>query len=195
MFSPIFFFFFLQAKHRTMIILQRCHRRLAGIVGGSLSRNASWPDLALLKYADTNHHLWPEVRTLSILSIHNKHKRKVDLGARTTVHSLLRTENALKHEKLADLQQNRHLGIAAKLVNNASPRVQPYMKLMRIDKPIGETDVYILAVDSVISSQIGCTLDMFPSKFFSQVAGYCSGPADGASPWRLRQVACQTSIC
>ncbi|CAL1689524.1 unnamed protein product [Lasius platythorax] len=33
--------------------------------------------------------------------------------------------------------EKRCLSIAAKLVNNASPKVQPYMKLMRIDKPIG----------------------------------------------------------
>ncbi|EFN67757.1 Para-hydroxybenzoate--polyprenyltransferase, mitochondrial [Camponotus floridanus] len=38
---------------------------------------------------------------------------------------------------LTPLQQKRYLNIAAKLVNNASPKVQPYMKLMRIDKPIG----------------------------------------------------------
>ena len=34
-------------------------------------------------------------------------------------------------------EQKRHIGFAAKFVNNSSPKIQPYMKLMRIDKPIG----------------------------------------------------------
>ncbi|KMQ92574.1 para-hydroxybenzoate-- mitochondrial [Lasius niger] len=56
---------------------------------------------------------------------------------RKITHSLLRTDDALTYVKLALFQQKRCLSIAAKLVNNASPKVQPYMKLMRIDKPIG----------------------------------------------------------
>jgi len=116
-----------------MLILKGCHR-LTGIVG-LLSRNTCFDSL-LLNYAVTNLQPCIEVRTLSVL--HNKHKHKVDLSART-IHSLLRTENTLKHVKLANnLQQKRYLDIAAKLVNNASPQVQPYMRLMRIDKPIGE---------------------------------------------------------
>ncbi|EZA59081.1 hypothetical protein DMN91_008042 [Ooceraea biroi] len=114
-----------------MLILKRCHR-FTGVVG-LLSRSA-WPNHAVLNCPVTNLYSGIEVRTLSIL--HNRHNN-VDLSARTTVHSLLRTENTLKHVKLADFQQSRFLGFAAKLVNNASPKVQPYMKLMRMDKPIG----------------------------------------------------------
>ncbi|XP_043473662.1 4-hydroxybenzoate polyprenyltransferase, mitochondrial [Leptopilina heterotoma] len=33
--------------------------------------------------------------------------------------------------------QKRNMGIAEKFVNNLSPKIQPYMKLMRIEKPIG----------------------------------------------------------
>jgi hypothetical protein len=117
-----------------MLTLKGCYR-LTGIVG-LLSRNTGLDSL-LLNCTVTNLQPYIEV-PLSIL--HNKHKNKVDLSARA-IHSLLRTENTLKHVKLSkNLQQKRYFDIAAKLVNNASPQVQPYMKLMRIDKPIG--DIY-----------------------------------------------------
>jgi hypothetical protein len=34
--------------------------------------------------------------------------------------------------------------LAATFVNNSAPSLQPYMKLMRIDKPIGTNSFYIL---------------------------------------------------
>jgi hypothetical protein len=40
---------------------------------------------------------------------------------------------------------NRRAGtFAATFVNNSSPALQPYMKLMRIDKPIGKNPFEIL---------------------------------------------------
>jgi len=115
-----------------MLTLKGCYR-FTGIVG-LLSRNTCLDSL-LLNYTVRNLQPCIKIPTLSVL--HNKHKHKVDLSARA-IHSLLRTENTLKHIKLSkNLQQKRYFDIAAKLVNNASPQVQPYMKLMRIDKPIG----------------------------------------------------------
>lgn len=35
-------------------------------------------------------------------------------------------------------QTNRNVSIAAKIVEKAPSKIQPYMKLMRIDKPIGK---------------------------------------------------------
>ncbi|XP_034952314.1 4-hydroxybenzoate polyprenyltransferase, mitochondrial [Chelonus insularis] len=43
----------------------------------------------------------------------------------------------LSPQEVIIVKQIRHLNIAAKIVNNFPSRVQPYMKLMRIDRPIG----------------------------------------------------------
>jgi len=69
-------------------------------------------------------------------AVYNKYYREVNPNVQRT-YSLLRIEDST-HVKLTDLQQKRYLNIAAKLVNNSSPKVQPYMKLMRIDRPIGK---------------------------------------------------------
>lgn len=116
-----------------MLIIKRCHQ-LTGVTN-LLSYN-TYPSFILLNYTARNFpKLCTEVRTLSI--IRKKYKYKVDSSVQKIAHSLSRTNNALIHVKLAQ-QQKRCLSIAAKLVNNASPKVQPYMKLMRIDKPIGK---------------------------------------------------------
>ncbi|XP_020300871.1 4-hydroxybenzoate polyprenyltransferase, mitochondrial isoform X2 [Pseudomyrmex gracilis] len=52
-------------------------------------------------------------------------------------HLIHETRSMLTCCELVDLHPKRCLSIAAKLVNNASPKIQPYMKLMRLDKPIG----------------------------------------------------------
>lgn len=115
-----------------MLIIKRCHQ-LTGVIN-LLSHNM-YPSFTLLNYTARNlPKPCTEVRTLSIA--HKKYKHKVDPSVQKIARSLSRTNNALTHVKLA--QQKRCLNIAAKLVNNASPKVQPYMKLMRIDKPIGK---------------------------------------------------------
>lgn len=118
-----------------MLVVRRCHR-FTGVVG-SLSCKA-YPDLMLLNYSTSNHmqsRCFAEVCTLS--TVQNKYKSKVLSTEPKTTNSLLRTVDVLTCVKLADLQQRRYLGLAAKLVNNASPKIQPYLKLMRMDKPIG----------------------------------------------------------
>ena len=41
-------------------------------------------------------------------------------------------------DKKKNLKDKKALGFAAKFVNSAKPEFQPYLKLMRIDKPIGK---------------------------------------------------------
>lgn len=118
----------IRSHHFTGVISALSHNAFSSFTLNCTARNLS--------------RLCTEVRTLSIA--HEKYKHKVDPNARQIVHSLLRTNDALTHDKLALLQQKRCLSIAAALVNNASPKVQPYMKLMRIDKPIGKEFNYSL---------------------------------------------------
>lgn len=120
-----------------MLIIKRCHQ-FTGVIS-LLSQNA-YPSFTLLNYTARNlSKLCTEVRTLSVG--YEKYMHKIDFTAQNIAYSLSRTSNVLKqvtNVKLTSLQQKRCLSIAAKLVNNASPKVQPYMKLMRIDKPIGK---------------------------------------------------------
>jgi len=117
-----------------MPIIKKCHQ-LTGVI--SLLSHNVYPSFILLNYTTRNlSRLCTEVRTLS--AGYKKYKHKTNPSAQNIAYSLLRTSNALINIKLTTLQQKRYLNIAAKLVNNASPKVQPYMKLMRIDKPIGK---------------------------------------------------------
>lgn len=117
-----------------MPIIKKCHQ-LTGVI--SLLSHNVYPSFILLNYTTRNFsRLCTEVRTLSVG--YKKYKHKTNPSAQNIAYSLLRTSNALINVKLTPLQQKRYLNIAAKLVNNASPKVQPYMKLMRIDKPIGK---------------------------------------------------------
>lgn len=118
-----------------MLVIKRYHRFTA--IVGSLSCKV-YPEFMLLNCSICNriqNRFYPEICTLSI--VRNRLKPIVNLNEPKTTNSLLRTGDILKHIKLADSQQKRYLGSAAKLVNKASPKVQPYMKLMRMDKPIG----------------------------------------------------------
>ncbi|XP_012530333.2 4-hydroxybenzoate polyprenyltransferase, mitochondrial [Monomorium pharaonis] len=102
-----------------------------------LSRNA-YSSFKLLNRKAVNFKPCTKIQTFSIVQC-TKYKQNVNSNVllQRTTYSLLRIEDILTHAKLTDLQQKRCLSIAAKLVNNASSKVQPYMKLMRIDRPIG----------------------------------------------------------
>lgn len=118
-----------------MLVIRRCHRLTA--VVGSLSCKV-YPAFMRLDSLAFNHmqsRFHAKICPLSI--VQNKFKPKVNLSERETTNSLLRTGDMLTCMKLTDSQQKRYLGLAARLVNNASPKVQPYMKLVRMDKPIG----------------------------------------------------------
>lgn len=121
-------------KYRTMIIAKRC-RWLNGIF--SLQSHNTYSSLKLLNHTAVNFKPCTKIQTFC--AVHNKYKYEGNVQ-RTT--SLLRIEDISTHVKLADSQQKRCLSIATKLVNNASPKVQPYMKLMRIDKPIGKIRLF-----------------------------------------------------
>ncbi|XP_032680687.1 4-hydroxybenzoate polyprenyltransferase, mitochondrial [Odontomachus brunneus] len=114
-----------------MLVVRRYHRLTAV---GSLSCKV-YPEFMLLDSLAFNYmqnRSYAEVCSV----VQDKFKPKVNLSERRTT-NLLRTSDILTCIKLVDLQQKRYLGLAAKLVNNASPKVQPYMKLIRMDKPIG----------------------------------------------------------
>lgn len=114
----------------------KTYHRLAGVIG--LQSCKVYPGM-LLNCTASNFRC-AEVRTLSVM--HNKCKHKVDFSAQKTTNSLLRTKDMLIFIKLANLQQKRYSSLVAKLVNNASSKVQPYIKLMRLDKPIGKRPNY-----------------------------------------------------
>lgn len=46
-------------------------------------------------------------------------------------------EKCINSNKSMNLNQERHLSLAARIVESSPTNIQPYMKLMRIDKPIG----------------------------------------------------------
>ncbi|XP_011152626.1 4-hydroxybenzoate polyprenyltransferase, mitochondrial isoform X2 [Harpegnathos saltator] len=125
-------------KNQMMLVVRKYHQ-LTKVIG--LPSRKAYPDVMLLNlvFSQVQNRSCAEVCSLCI--VQNKFKPKVDLSVQRTANSLLRTSDVLIHVstcvKLADLQQKRYLGLAAKLVNNVSPKVQPYMKLMRMDKPIG----------------------------------------------------------
>ncbi|KYN05995.1 Para-hydroxybenzoate--polyprenyltransferase, mitochondrial [Cyphomyrmex costatus] len=115
-----------------MIIIKRCW--LTGVL--RLLPHNTYFNHKLLNYTAENFRPYMNVHVFSTIQC-NKYKYEVSPNIQSNICSLLRIENISTHVKLVSLQQNRCLSIATKLVNNASPKVQPYMKLMRIDKPTG----------------------------------------------------------
>ncbi|XP_014477479.1 PREDICTED: 4-hydroxybenzoate polyprenyltransferase, mitochondrial [Dinoponera quadriceps] len=116
-------------KNQILLVVKRC--RFTG-VGGLLSYKA-YPTLLNCSASNCTHdRTYVDACTLSIV------QNKIDLSEHKTTNSLLKTKgDILTRVKLTTLQQRRYLGLASKLVNSASPKVQPYLKLMRMDKPIG----------------------------------------------------------
>lgn len=43
--------------------------------------------------------------------------------------------------KTTNIQSNKKVTFAAKLVNNSPPKIKPYLKLIRLDRPIGKIKV------------------------------------------------------
>ncbi|XP_071644168.1 4-hydroxybenzoate polyprenyltransferase, mitochondrial [Temnothorax longispinosus] len=114
-----------------MIIVKRC-RWFTGAV--SLLSHNTYSSLKLLNPTAVN---FRPCTKIPFSAVCHKYKYEASPNVLRTTYSLLRIEDTLTCVKLSDSQRKRCLSIAAKLVNNASPKVQPYMKLMRIDKPIG----------------------------------------------------------
>lgn len=105
-----------------------------------LSRN-TYSSLKLLNHTAVNFRPCTKIAIFSPL--HNKYKCEENPNVQRTTYSLLRIEDTPAHINLANLQQKRCLSfITKKLVDNASPKVQPYMKLMRIDKPTGKIRLF-----------------------------------------------------
>lgn len=127
-----------------------------------LSHN-TYSSLELLNRTAVNFR--PCTKVPSFFVLHNKYKHEENSNVQRTI-SLLRIEDTPARIKLVDSQHKRCLSIATKLVNNASPKVQPYMKLMRIDKPIGMTqlsDNYLLYYN--LMNMLRVLQSLFSSKF------------------------------
>ncbi|XP_018315287.1 4-hydroxybenzoate polyprenyltransferase, mitochondrial isoform X2 [Mycetomoellerius zeteki] len=120
-------------RYQTMVVIKRC-RWFTGVF--RLLPQNTYSNFKLLNYTAMNFRPCTKVHTSSAIQ-YNKYKNEMNPNVQRNTYSLSRIENISAHVKLVSSQQNRCLSIAAKLVNNASPKVQPYMKLMRIDKPIG----------------------------------------------------------
>jgi len=118
-----------------MIIIKR-YRLFTGVL--RLLSQDTYSNFKLLNYTAMNFRPCIKVYSSSAIQ-YNKYKNETNPNMQKNTYSLLKIENISAHVKSVSLQQNRYLSIAAKLVNNASPKVQPYMKLMRIDKPTGKT--------------------------------------------------------
>ncbi|KAL0111253.1 hypothetical protein PUN28_012861 [Cardiocondyla obscurior] len=114
-----------------MLIVKRCQC----FCGAFMLSHNTYSSLKLLHRTAVNFRSCTNIHTTS--AVCDKDKCDMKSNVQKNTYSLLKVENKLSHDKLTDLQQKRNLSIAAKLVNNISPKVQPYMKLMRIDKPIG----------------------------------------------------------
>ncbi|KAL0111147.1 hypothetical protein PUN28_012811 [Cardiocondyla obscurior] len=114
-----------------MLIVKRCQC----FCGAFMLSHNTYSSLKLLHRTAVNFRSCTNIHTTS--AVCDKDKCDMKSNVQKSTYSLLKVENKLSHDKLTDLQQKRNLSIAAKLVNNISPKVQPYMKLMRIDKPIG----------------------------------------------------------
>ncbi|XP_018051380.1 PREDICTED: 4-hydroxybenzoate polyprenyltransferase, mitochondrial [Atta colombica] len=161
-----------------MIIIKR-YRWFTGVL--RLLSQDTYSNFKLLNYTAMNFRPCIKVYSSSAIQ-HNKYKNETNPNMQKNTYSLLKIENISAHVKSVSLQQNRYLSIAAKLVNNASPKVQPYMKLMRIDKPTGSwllfwpcgwsialaapasslPDLYMLAlfgIGAFIMRGAGCTIN------------------------------------
>lgn len=175
-----------------MIIVRRC-RWFTGVF--SLLPRNTYSSLRLLNGCTVvNFRPCTKAHTFSTVQYNKYNKHEASPSVQRTTYSLLKVEDVSTPVKLASLQQKRCLSIAAKLVSNASPKVQPYMKLMRIDKPIGSwllfwpcgwsialaapanalPDLYMLALfgtGAFVMRGAGCTInDMWDQDIDKKVA-------------------------
>ncbi|KAK0165229.1 hypothetical protein PV328_003764 [Microctonus aethiopoides] len=76
------------------------------------------------------------IHTTSFLCNNNELDKKFN-GNNVHGRSNTSLEKCINSNKLMNLNQERHLSLAARIVESSPTNIQPYMKLMRIDKPIG----------------------------------------------------------
>lgn len=53
--------------------------------------------------------------------------------------------NETTHVRGENAQQKRNAKFAAKMVDNSLPKIRPYLKLLRMDRPIGAIIIYFIS--------------------------------------------------
>lgn len=112
-----------------MICIRKC--KTFGVSYGLLTDNY-YSSQKQIKIALSSICSFSKLHTLSTTKVQYKH---VGIDIDNKVKSSLRL-STLDHINLFSCQQRRYLGLAAKIVNNSPPKIKPYLKLMRMDKPI-----------------------------------------------------------
>ncbi|KAF7391394.1 hypothetical protein HZH66_009874 [Vespula vulgaris] len=120
-----------QIRYKTMLLI-RGGQKLGAFYGLSTYINNS--NQKQIKIALSSLCSFKNFSTLSSIKI--KYKYKIHFDIDDKVKPLLGL-NTLCYINLSNCQERRYSGLAARILNNSSPKIQPYMRLMRIDKPIG----------------------------------------------------------
>lgn len=118
----------LQVNDGTMLRIEGC-QCLAGLT--RLLRYTSWSHT---RYKSSLVRCDFEMRAFHTSALATAAKMKMQV--RTI--KLNGSESDSKKNSQKNSKDNRPQSVAARLVDAAPPEIQPYMKLMRIDKPIGE---------------------------------------------------------
>lgn len=124
-----------QIRYKTMLLI-RSGQKLGAFYGLSTYINNS--NHKQIKIALSSLCSFKNFNTLSSIKIKYKYKIRFDVDDK--VKPLLGLDT-LCYINLSDCQERRYSGLPARILNNSSPKIQPYMRLMRIDKPIGKTYV------------------------------------------------------
>ncbi|KAK2582686.1 hypothetical protein KPH14_004960 [Odynerus spinipes] len=125
-----------KTRYKTMIWIRGCQKFS---VSYGLSTYINYSSQKPMKKALSSIRSCTNFHTLS--SINTKYKYKMYFDIDSKVKSSLRLDT-LNYINSVSCQQRRHLGLAERIVNNSSPKIQPYLKLMRMDKPIGTWLLY-----------------------------------------------------
>lgn len=117
-----------------MIIVQRCQRLI-----GFTKLLTSYVQSSQKHFIVNQLYSHIAIRTSSFS--YNKHESVSNYASTQNVSKpvkvLSKTNDEMAHEVIK-VQPKQKATFSAKIINNSSPKVQPYLKLLRMDKPIGE---------------------------------------------------------
>lgn len=88
--------------------------------------------------------MYSRVTIYTSISIHDKWRYKSDYSLIQNVPKstkVLSETNETIHLKSTNSLPKQNVTFATKIVNYFPPKIQPYLKLLRMDKPIGEIDI------------------------------------------------------
>ncbi|XP_031838874.1 ubiquinone biosynthesis protein COQ2, mitochondrial [Nomia melanderi] len=115
-----------------MIIMKRCQQFIAS---GKLLVSCLQSSQGL--HVVNQLHPWTTIHTSSF--IHDKYKRNYisteNLSKPAEVS--LKPNDEVVHSLTSNVQSKQNVTFAVKLVNNSPSKIRPYLKLLRMDKPIG----------------------------------------------------------